>query len=77
MAHRDVEVEIHVRALLTTGTGTGIIGCGGASAAVREGSGFGSGGRICEETVRACCGLLIAKTLPDCLSLHLLRPAII
>ena len=60
-----------------TGTGTGIIGCGGASAAVHEGGGFGSGGEICEETVRACCRLLIAKTLPDCLPLHLLYPAVI
>ena len=38
---------------------------------------FGSSGGTCEETVRACCGLLTAKTLPDCLPLHLLRPAVI
>ena len=70
-AHRDVEVEIHVRMLLQTGTGFG-----GASVAVCEGSGFGGGGGICEETMRACCGPT-AKTLPDCLPLHLLRPAVI
>ena len=46
-------------------------------AAVREGGGFGSGGRICEETVPVCCGPLTAKTPPDCLPLHLLRPTVI
>ena len=34
------------------------------------------GRRICEETVRVCCGLK-AKTQPDCLPLHSLRPAVI
>ena len=35
-----------------------------------RGGRFGTGGGICKETVRACCELLTAKTLPDCLLLH-------
>ena len=58
-------------------TGTRIIGCGGASATDHGGSGFSSGREIHEETVRAGCGPLTAKTLPNCMSLHLLRPAVI
>ena len=72
---RDVEVEIHVQVLLQTGTG--IIECAGTGTAVHRGAGFGSSRRICEETMCAWCGLLIAKTLLDCLPLYLLCPAVI
>jgi hypothetical protein len=73
LRHRDSN---ETRVLYTM---VGGIRCGGASASVREwGSKFGSGGRFfCEETERASCGPLIAKTLPDCLPLHLLCPAVV
>lgn len=54
---------------------TKIIGCDGANAAVHEGGRFSSCERNSEETVRAWCGLVTTKI--HCLSLHLLRPAII
>ena len=58
--------------MLLTGTR---IRCSRANAAVRkEGSRFGGGGRsFCEETVRAGCGPLTAKTLLDFVLLHFLR----
>lgn len=70
-AHRDVEVHMNIQTLILLRTG---VRYGDASTAVvYDGCClFGSVGKICEEAVRAGCGP-ITKTLPDRLSLHLLR----
>jgi hypothetical protein len=69
--HRDVGVQMEIQTLvLQTGIGRG---GGSASAAIHGGGRFGSyGDSRCEETVRAGCGPLTTKTLPDRLLSHLL-----
>ena len=45
---------------------------------IRCGSGAGAAVRgICDEIMHAGCGSLTVNTLPDCLLLHLLCPAVI
>jgi hypothetical protein len=69
----DVQVKFQT-CMLQTGISCGGSGGGGASAAVHGGGRFSSvGNSSCEETVRAGCGPLTAKTLPDRRLLHLLH----
>jgi hypothetical protein len=70
-----IEVRVEIQTcMLQTGISCGGSCGGGASAAVHGGGRFvGGGDSSCEETVRAGCGSLTAKALPDRLLLHLLH----
>ena len=65
--HRNVEVK-----QTRVGRGGGESG-GGIGANATEHKLFGGSRRSSEETMRACCDPITAKTLSDRLSLHLLR----